>query len=169
MILILPGGREKYVGNVSCIQTARGTAGPTVPAPKSRFLQVSGQVGTLQAAIRHSLDIQGQCPCLLGIVPRLTWQHPLACYSCTSTTTLADTAVYHVHNVPHSFHLMVHSMLHNHLRSRAATGVQHFCLVSHRLGQGELLPAVRCKWRYEARFSILRRWELACLVPGSIL
>lgn len=40
-----------------------------MPAPKSRFLQVSGQVGTLQAAIRHSLDIQGQCPCLLGIVP----------------------------------------------------------------------------------------------------
>lgn len=76
VILILPGGREKYAGNVSCIQTARGTAGPTAPAPKSRFLQVSGQVGTLQAAIRHSLDIQGQCPCLLGIVPRLTMATP---------------------------------------------------------------------------------------------
>lgn len=50
-----------------------------MPAPKSRFLQVSGRVGTLQPAVRHSLDIdmrQRQYSCLLGTVPCLTMATP---------------------------------------------------------------------------------------------
>lgn len=51
-----------------------------MPAPKSRFLQVSGRVGTsgtLQPAVRHSLDMrQRQCSCLLGTISCLTMATP---------------------------------------------------------------------------------------------
>lgn len=62
-----------------------------MPAPKSRLLQVSGQVGTLQPAIRHNLDIQREDNALVYSALSLVspWQHPFACCRCTGTT-LAD-------------------------------------------------------------------------------
>jgi hypothetical protein len=114
-----------------------------MPAPRSRFLQVGGQVGTLQAAIRHSLDIQGQCPCLLGIVPPSHHgnTHPAAtvlhyagrCRSLSCATQLSTYGAQHAVRPGHE------------PRS-------HKCSLSPRQSSPRPRRIIGRGWGYEARF-----------------
>lgn len=140
-----------------------------VPLPAGEWWR--GRVGTLQPATcspscRHSLDIQRQCPCLLGIVPRLTMA--------TSTRLQQEHRVLHWR--------MAYSSL-SCVTRLPACGTRRAVLPQSLAAQSQCWPFLRLAVTHlrqgrdfgrgwvEGVFdqiSILRR-ELACLVPRSIL